>query len=94
MPAHEPKRCPRCGNGFECRQGSIHRCQCVDVVLTDEVREAIAHRYDDCLCRDCLLALAGPDGLAANAPARRRPAPGAVHASPAALVRHFNPLRS
>ena len=58
MPEHEPKRCPRCGSGFECRQGSIHRCQCVDVVLSDEVRESIAHTYDDCLCRDCLMVLA------------------------------------
>ncbi|MFO7808585.1 cysteine-rich CWC family protein [Guyparkeria sp.] len=57
MPDHEPKRCPRCGNGFECRLGSIHRCQCVDIALSDEMRESIAHRYDDCLCRDCLMAL-------------------------------------
>ncbi|MEX0450015.1 cysteine-rich CWC family protein [Spiribacter sp. 221] len=63
MPEHEPKRCPRCGNGFECRQGSIHRCQCVDVMLTDEVRETIAHTYDDCLCRDCLQALAAADSV-------------------------------
>ncbi len=70
MPEHEPKRCPRCGNGFECRQGSIHRCQCVDVVLTDEVRETIAHTYDDCLCRDCLQALAAADSAGDAARAR------------------------
>lgn len=61
MPDHEPKRCPRCGNGFECRLGSIHRCQCVDIALSDEMRESIAHRYDDCLCRDCLMALSAED---------------------------------
>ncbi|MDR9433659.1 MAG: cysteine-rich CWC family protein [Spiribacter sp.] len=66
MPEHELKHCLRCGNGFECRQGSIHRCQCVDVVLSDEVREAIAREYDDCLCRACLLALAAADAKRAT----------------------------
>lgn len=58
MTAHEPKRCPRCGGEFECRMGSIHRCQCVDIPLDDALREAIARQYDDCLCRDCLQVLA------------------------------------
>ena len=69
MPAHEPKRCPRCGNGFECRQGSIHRCQCVDIALSDEMRESIAQRYDDCLCRDCLMALSELEARPASASA-------------------------
>lgn len=58
MTVHEPKCCPRCGADFECRLGSIHRCQCVDVALDDALREAIARRYDDCLCRRCLQQLA------------------------------------
>ncbi|MEX0431563.1 cysteine-rich CWC family protein [Spiribacter insolitus] len=86
MPEHEPKRCPRCGNGFECRQGSIHRCQCVDVMLTDEVRETIAHTYDDCLCRDCLQALAAADSVGDSAAdAAGAVAPG-VAASPSPIT--------
>ncbi|KAF0284611.1 cysteine-rich CWC family protein [Spiribacter roseus] len=61
MPDHEPKRCPRCGNDFECRLGTIHRCQCVDITLSDDMREAVAAAYDDCLCRTCLLALSRDD---------------------------------
>lgn len=58
MTAHELKCCPRCGREFECRLGTIHRCQCVDIALGDDVREAIGQRYDDCLCRACLERLA------------------------------------
>ena len=58
MPEHEPKRCPRCGTDFECRLGTIHRCQCADVTLDDDVRESMAATYDDCICRACLLDLA------------------------------------
>ena len=65
MPEHEPKACPRCGNGFECRLGSIHRCQCVDVVLSDRLREWIAREYDDCLCRGCLQALSAAEARGA-----------------------------
>ncbi len=63
MPDHEPKHCPRCGGGFECRLGSIHRCQCVDVILSDAAREAIGLEYDECLCRDCLLAIAAAERI-------------------------------
>lgn len=73
MPEHEPKRCPRCGNDFECRLGTIHRCQCADITLGDDTREAIALAYDDCLCRACLLTLA-------QAPASRTPAVTGYHA--------------
>ncbi len=71
MPEHEPKTCPRCGGGFECRQGSIHRCQCVDVLLSDALREMIALRYDDCLCRDCLLELTGATALSSGYEVKR-----------------------
>lgn len=66
MTAHESKCCPRCGADFECRLGSIHRCQCADVALDDVLREAIACRYDECLCRSCLQELARAGAAAAE----------------------------
>ena len=53
-PKHEVKNCQRCGDGFECKTGSILLCQCQTVVLTQEQREYIAAHYDDCLCSSCL----------------------------------------
>lgn len=58
MTAHEAKDCPRCGATFECRVGSITRCQCSDVAMDSETAERLALTYGDCLCRGCLLALA------------------------------------
>ena len=81
MPDHEPKACPRCGGGFECRLGSIHRCQCVDIALSDEMRESIAQRYDDCLCRDCLMALGELEGRPASTPAAPSAAPSTAPVS-------------
>ncbi|MCK5640287.1 MAG: cysteine-rich CWC family protein [Gammaproteobacteria bacterium] len=49
--------CQHCGAGFECKAGSILLCQCIGVELTSIQREYITQRYDDCLCRDCLVAL-------------------------------------
>ena len=57
-PKHEEKNCPRCGGAFECRQGDIARCQCNGITLSKETGELIARRYEDCLCRKCLLELA------------------------------------
>jgi len=83
MPDHEPKACPRCGGGFEGRLGSIHRCQCVDIVLSDAMRESIAQRYDECLCRNCLIALGELEGRTASAPASTSAsAPAAASTTP------------
>jgi len=54
MPLHEHKQCPRCGQTFECKSGSVTLCQCQDVALTPAQLEYIAARHDDCLCRACL----------------------------------------
>lgn len=54
---HETKACPRCGADFECRTGSISRCQCQRVTLDHEQAAYIAARYEDCLCASCLAAL-------------------------------------
>jgi hypothetical protein len=60
MCRHEEKSCPRCGNGFECKPGSITGCQCYGVMLNNDQRAMIEERYNDCLCRNCLLEFKDP----------------------------------
>jgi hypothetical protein len=57
MACHETVSCPRCKTAFECRVGSILRCQCQDVALTEAEREYINELYTGCLCADCLRAM-------------------------------------
>lgn len=57
MIKHESKACPRCGDEFECKTGSIALCQCQTVELDEAQSDYIAARYDDCLCAACLAAL-------------------------------------
>lgn len=54
MASHETVLCPRCKNAFECRVGTILRCQCQAVPLTEEERQYINEIYLGCLCADCL----------------------------------------
>lgn len=54
---HETKNCQRCGDGFECKSGSISLCQCQSVLLTPEQLEYVATQYSDCLCHRCLVEL-------------------------------------
>lgn len=56
-PKHEPKACPRCGGGFECKVGNVLQCQCMAVPLDTEDRAYIQARYEDCLCAACMKAL-------------------------------------
>ncbi|MEM0953421.1 MAG: cysteine-rich CWC family protein [Pseudomonadota bacterium] len=55
MPRHEQIQCPRCGQEFECKLGSITICHCSEVKLSAEQRSYIAERWDRCLCHTCLL---------------------------------------
>jgi hypothetical protein len=57
MCQHEKKNCPRCGVAFECKPGNITQCQCNGITLTLEQKSYISQRYDDCLCRNCLVYL-------------------------------------
>jgi hypothetical protein len=57
MCAHDQKICPRCSQKFECKLGSITECQCYGISLTVEENAFIQSRYDDCLCRNCLIEL-------------------------------------
>ena len=59
MCQHEEKKCPRCGASFECKVGNITECQCYGVTFTIEERAYLESKYEDCLCRGCLLELKG-----------------------------------
>jgi len=50
----EDKHCERCGQSFTCRASSISACCCADIQVSAAARAAIASRYSDCLCADCL----------------------------------------
>lgn len=54
MADHETVLCPRCKAAFECRVGTILRCQCQAVHLTEDERQYINENYLGCLCADCL----------------------------------------
>jgi hypothetical protein len=57
MCKHEEKKCPRCEQPFECKVGDIAHCQCYGILFTPEEKAFIEQRYDECLCRNCLLEL-------------------------------------
>lgn len=61
MCKHEEKYCPRCRSAFECKVGDVAQCQCSGIGMSPEERQFIADRYQDCLCRKCLLELKQPD---------------------------------
>ena len=52
---HENKFCPCCNEVFECKAGSITICQCMEVAVSASAKELISKKYDDCLCKYCLL---------------------------------------
>jgi Cysteine-rich CWC len=57
MCQHETKNCPRCDIPFECKPGNITHCQCYSIVFNPEEKAFIEQRYNDCLCKACLLQL-------------------------------------
>jgi len=57
MCKHEQKSCPRCQQAFECKVGDVLHCQCYGISFTTEEKAHIERRYNDCLCRNCLLEL-------------------------------------
>ena len=50
------KRCSKCGIAFDC--GGLFGCWCRDVKLSEEQLATLRGQYVDCLCPDCLKALA------------------------------------
>ncbi len=57
MCKHEEKYCPRCKAAFECKVGDVAQCQCSGIGLSAEEKIFLQDRYEDCLCRNCLLEL-------------------------------------
>jgi hypothetical protein len=55
---HEEKRCPRCGERFECKLNNPLHCGCADIDLGADALEALGRMYDDCLCPACLREIA------------------------------------
>jgi hypothetical protein len=66
MLKHELKTCPRCGRTFECKANNPVRCNCALVELDEERLDAMQRRYSDCLCLDCLRAIAAGHGPAGD----------------------------
>lgn len=67
----ESDRCPRCGGAFHCGARDAQPCACFNLELTDTQRAALRAAYSDCLCLNCLQA------IAAGAPVK--PGPVIVH---------------
>jgi hypothetical protein len=59
--------CPRCGGPFACGVGADRAtpCFCVSHTLGAERLAELRAKWSDCLCADCLVALAADPGLAA-----------------------------
>lgn len=49
----EPSTCESCGNEFVCG-ATLKGCWCMNLQLTDEAREELKSKYNDCLCQNCL----------------------------------------
>ncbi len=54
---HEQKVCKRCSDQFECKVGNITQCQCYGIGFTDAEKSYLDEKFDDCLCRNCLVAI-------------------------------------
>lgn len=54
MNKHEEKKCPKCGGDFICKAGDIHKCQCKEVLISEETHKFLSSTYFDCLCKNCL----------------------------------------
>lgn len=52
----ETKKCPKCGERFQCNNANILNCACMEVPLDPITRNKIAEKYDDCICVACMKA--------------------------------------
>lgn len=51
-----PRRCPRCGDEFQCgmHQPATDPCWCARLGIDPEVLARLAATFEGCLCGDCL----------------------------------------
>ena len=66
-PGWRATTCPRCGGPFACGVGADRAapCFCVSYALGAERLAELRARWSDCLCADCLAALAADPRQAA-----------------------------
>jgi hypothetical protein len=57
----EPSTCEACGIQFTCG-ATLVGCWCSEINLSDEQRSQLKGRYRNCLCRECLRAVASGSG--------------------------------
>jgi hypothetical protein len=62
-PAGTDAVCPRCGRRFHCGACDAAPCACTTVRLDDATLAALRERWSACLCRECLVALAGGEPI-------------------------------
>jgi hypothetical protein len=48
------KICRNCNNTFECNMENITECHCYSVKISEENKQLIVSKFDDCLCNNCL----------------------------------------
>lgn len=53
------KTCESCGKVFVCQEGG---CWCDELKLTHAMIGALRMKYQDCLCQECLKAVAASQG--------------------------------
>ena len=48
-----PKQCEACGQRFDCKIG-LQACWCGLVRVSEQTRQILRAKYENCLCRTCL----------------------------------------
>lgn len=56
VPTNVEKKCPRCGERFQCKQAA--GCWCAGLLVESAMLAELRARYADCLCEACLRKLA------------------------------------
>lgn len=49
----EPLVCQSCGEEFVCG-ATLKGCWCMEIELSDEIRQSLKSQFRNCLCRNCL----------------------------------------
>ncbi|MCC5875025.1 MAG: cysteine-rich CWC family protein [Candidatus Sumerlaeia bacterium] len=57
------RHCEKCGTEFTCGAGNTDKpCWCMEVPVSADSLKKLQEQYEDCLCPECLRALAAADG--------------------------------
>ena len=58
---HELVTCPRCNQTVSCKPTSISACWCIQEKVSRETLQKLEGMYNGCLCKECLVELAGSE---------------------------------